>query len=107
MAYSEREWKTYRENFMPSERVNTKIWGIVAKASPEQRKSIDTYVATFPADVYQALNESLAVRGLRLGIGSKREHGEMSERRAQSDEGTGMDIMSDLRVGTRSGPVGE
>ena len=81
-----------------TERINSKIFGVVLKATPVQRECIQTHVDLTPVDVFQALAQLLGKRGLQLGVRP------ISER--HPDPAAAQDIMSDARI-RESGPVGE
>ena len=81
-----------------TERINSRIFGVVLKATPMERECIQTHVELTPVDVFQALAQLLGKRGLQLGVRP------ISER--QPDAAAGQDIMSDARI-RNSGPVGE
>jgi len=81
-----------------SDRINSRIFGVVMKATPMQRECIQTHVDLTPVDVFQALAQLLSKRGLMLGVRPLREQ--------TSDKPDSNDIMSDARI-RNSGPVGE
>jgi hypothetical protein len=84
-----------------TERINSRIFGVVQKASPEDRRKIEDYAVLHPVDVFQALNTLLNARGLMIGIRP------LQERTAPTDpDAVNYDIMNDPRIRS-SGPVGD
>ena len=81
-----------------TDRINSRIFGVVVRATPEDRRNIENYAVLHPVDVFQALNTLLNARGLQIGIRPLREQA--------SDKPDSNDIMSDARI-RNSGPVGE
>jgi hypothetical protein len=79
-----------------TERINSRIFGVVLKATPMERECIQTHVDLTPVDVFQALGQLLSKRGLMLGVRPLQ----------ASDKPDPQDIMSDARI-RNSGPVGE
>jgi len=92
-----------------NERVRSKIFGVVMKATPAQRETIDQLVVNFPVDVFLALNLALNARGLMLGVATKREQAQTRDDLPVQSQGDRRmldtsDIMSDPRI-RESGPV--
>jgi hypothetical protein len=94
-----------------NERIRSKIFGVVMKATPAQRETIENLVLNFPVDVYQCLNKALNAKGLMLGIATKREQtlDDPRDNLPMQKEGDSKmldtsDIMSDPRI-RESGPV--